>query len=278
MRKTAALMVLLALVAAGLTAQRGGRKVTGIVTDAASQRPVVGADVEYEENDTGEVSSTTTDGKGAFEFSAGTFGVVTVTAENFGTAYRRWPPVTSSATLAIQLIAPSVVRGTVTDMATGRPLPEATVSLAVENPQTFLSDGAETDRRGEFTFEDMPPGHGVVTAYADGYAPFLGTLTVADKVTTTTRVGLLLQAAVTGTVLDRSGNPAANADIGAFYQQLVGGEELEGFIGGRFFVLDGIVPDTPVTVWAELDGEPSAPVTVTIAPGMVRDDVVLQLP
>ena len=39
-----------------------------------------------------------------------------------------------------------------------------------------------------------------------------------------------------------------------------------------------LVPDTPITVWAELDGRQSNDVTITVGPGMVLPDVALQLP
>ncbi|MCY4060001.1 MAG: hypothetical protein OXG44_18610 [Gammaproteobacteria bacterium] len=64
-------VVLLAAVFTG--AQDRGRKVTGVVIDAASGEPVVGARVEYEDH--AELSLgvqvTTTDDKGRFEIQGG---------------------------------------------------------------------------------------------------------------------------------------------------------------------------------------------------------------
>ena len=120
---------------------RIGRKVTGVVVAAATQQPVPNARVGYEE--TGQPPQTTvTDAKGAFELPAGRVGVVTVTARNFGTARRRWPPHRGSR-LRIELVPPAIVTGTVTDLATGRLLP-AVVTVRVRNSGRSIRRAATT--------------------------------------------------------------------------------------------------------------------------------------
>ena len=264
--------------------QSSGRKVTGIVLDADTQRPVVGARVEYDDTEAAEIETTRTDDKGAFEFTRGTRGTVTVMAQGYGTAYRRWPPVRSRTGLEIVLMPPSTVVGTVADMSSGQRLSEAEVTLTVEHPQSYVSDTAETDSRGEFIFEDLPPGPGLITAHAPGYAPYIRTLTIADKTTTTTAVKLLLQGAATGTVVDSDGDPVQGAELSVRYTEFPGGEQIEGFVGGRMrtgmdgvFTLDGIVPDTPLEVWAVLDDTASAAATLVIAPGMIQEEIVLRI-
>lgn len=67
-----------------------GRKITGTVEDA-SGRAVVNALVSYAERGR-EPQTTRTDSKGGFEIPNAVRGVVTVTAQGFGTAMRSWPP------------------------------------------------------------------------------------------------------------------------------------------------------------------------------------------
>lgn len=286
MRTTAVatVIVLLALlVLSAMPAAQRERKVTGVVTDAASQRPVVGAMVEYEDQNAEQILSTKTDAKGGFSFAAGTLGIVTVTARGYGTAYRRWPPVRDSTTsLAIALIPPSAVRGTVIDLATRRPLP-AIVTITVGNENGLVSDSALSDD-GSFEFGDLPPGPVILEARAEGYAPYVGSATVQQNEESSFGIGLLLEARVTGIVTGGDGKTVTGAYVSAWYGGLEGGEMLESLIGGRpfsdedgYFKLDGLVPDTPLNLQAEFDGQLSDVVTVTVGPGSILDNVALSL-
>ena len=210
---------------------RIGRKVTGVVVAAATQQPVPNARVGYEE--TGQPPQTTvTDAKGAFELPAGRVGVVTVTARNFGTARRRWPPHRGSR-LRIELVPPAIVTGTVTDLATGRLLP-AVVTVRVRHADNFVSHTARA-RRGTFRIDDLPPGPGLVTTRSTGFAPSIGSITVEGGKERDTRIGLLLEAQATGQVVDRAGAPVAGAFVKAKYVRLAGGRILRSFVGGNPF-------------------------------------------
>ena len=257
-----------------------GRKVSGTVVSAATHQPVPNVRVQYEEN--GQSPQTTvTDAKGYFEFPAGRLGVVTVTARDFGTARRRWPPTGSA--LRVEIMPPAIVRGTVSDLVTGR-LVAAMVNVMVQHPGNFVSHSV-TAERGTFQIEDLPPGPALVTARSEGFAPFIGSTTVEGGQLRDVRIGLLLESQATGHVRDAQGAPVTGAFVSAAYPDMAGGGILEGFIGGRpltgpdgVFALRGLVPDTPIALQVELDGRRSAVETISVGPGMRRSGIVLTLP
>ena len=260
--------------------ERTGRKVSGTVVSAATQQSVPNARVQYEES--GQPPQTTvTDAKGYFEFPAGRLGVVTITARDFGTARRRWP--SSGSALRVELEPPAIVRGAVSDLATGR-LVAAVVNVMVQHPGNFVSHST-TAEGGTFQIEDLPPGPALVTARSEGFAPFVGSATVESGRVRELRIGLLLEAQATGHVKDAEGEPVTGALVSATYPDLAAAGLLEGFVGGRpltgadgVFALRGLVPDTSIALQAELDGRRSAVETVSVGPGMRRLDIVLTLP
>ena len=261
--------------------ERTGRKVSGTVVSAVTQQPVPNARVQYEESGQ-PLQTTATDAKGYFEFPAGRLGVVTVATRDFGTARRRWPPPIGSA-LRVELLPPAIMRGTVSDLVTGR-LVGAQVNVMVQHPGNFVSHSA-TAESGKFQIEDLPPGPALVTARSEGFAPFVGTATVEGGKVREVRIGLRLEGQATGHVKDAEGEPVTGALVSASYTDLAGAGLLEGFVGGRpltgsdgVFALRGLVPDTPIALHAELDGRRSAVQTVSVGPGMRRSNVVLTLP
>ena len=93
-------------------------------------------------------------------------------------------------------------------------------------------------------------------------------------------------AEATGQVLDAAAKPVAGAQLIVRYADaLAGGLMLASFVGGApmtkadgNFALDGLVPNTPVTLHAEYDGQRTNTVTIEVGPGQVRSDLVLRLP
>lgn len=259
---------------------RNARKVSGTVVAAATRQPVANARVQYVES--GQAPRTTvTDAKGYFEFPAGRLGVVTVTARGFGVARRKWPP--SGTALQVELVPPAVVRGAVSDLATGRPL-AAIVTVMVQHPGNFVSHTVNAER-GAFEVDDLPPGPALVTARSAGFAPYVGSITVEGGKVRDARIGLLLEAQAAGHVRDAAGTAVAGALVTATYPDLAATGILEGFVGGRpltaadgEFALHGLAPDTPIALQAELDGRRSAVTTITVAPGTTQLGVVLTLP
>ena len=279
-RRTLGAVIAVLLAAGALSAQ--GRKVSGTVVEAASEQPVAGAHVLYEESGRSP-QTTTTDSKGYFEFSAGRLGVVTVTARGLGTARHRWPPTTGMPSLRVRMTTPAILRGTVSDLVTGRPL-SGSVRVIVQHPGNFVSRTA-TAERGAFEIMDLPPGPAVVTARSEGFAPFVGITTVEGGKVTDLRIGLLLEAQAAGQVTDAEGGAVTGAIVTATYPDLAGAGLVEGFIGGRpvagpegAFLLYGLIPDTTIALQAELNGRLSAVETISVGPGMQRVGVVLTLP
>ena len=243
---------------------------------------MVNAVVRYEEAGLAP-QTTTTDTKGRFELSEGRLGVVTVTARRFGTARRRWPPITGATTLSVGLTAPAVLRGSVSDLVTGASVP-ARVNVLVKGPGNFVLRAAAAPN-GTFEMVDLPSGPAVITARSEGFAPFVGSTTVEGGKVRDARIGLLLGAQASGVVRDREANPVLGAYVSATYPGLAGAGMVESFIGGwpttdadGAFSLDGLIPDTAIALQAELNGSLSAVETVSIEPGTRRLNIVLTFP
>lgn len=270
-----------------LSAQIEGRKVSGVVVAAATDRPVSDAQVNYEED--GVVQRTRTDEKGYFEFPRGSLGVVTVTATGFGTAYARWPSF-GGGQLRVVLRPPVTVSGVVMDMATKEPAVGATVTVMVDTVDyNFLSDTTTTGSRGAFRFDDLPPAsaQAAYLVHSHGFAPGFGLFAVDDKDGASVRIGLLLEARASGYVRDARGHAVPGAVVSGTYEDsLQGAGFLEGLVGGRMitgsdgaFTLNGIVPDQPLALQATMDdGRVSNIVTVTIVPGTLRGEIDLRIP
>ena len=282
MRNTAMALPIIAavLLTTGTLAQEA-RPVRGVVVAAATETPVANAQVRYEED--GQVLySTRTDGSGRFEMPPGRRGVVTITGESFATAHRGWP-ARGSAELLVALVPPAAVQGTVVDAVTGRPV-DGAVTVLVRHPSNFLSSTTATEG-GTFRIEDLPHGPAFVVVHADHFAPHVGEIRVAFGGVHDIHVGLLLQGAAAGRVVYGS-EPVPGALIRVTYsEQLTGSGFLEGLVVGETvtgpdgaFELEGLVPDTPIWLHAELDGWVSDAVTITTRPGFLESGVVLQMP
>jgi Tol biopolymer transport system component/protocatechuate 3,4-dioxygenase beta subunit len=98
---------------------------------------------------------------------------------------------------------PGTVTGTVTDVNTGNPIPNARVTAVAD--ATTRAD-VTTDANGVYTFT-VPAGEYVVTAVAPGYAPESQTLTVPANTTTTLdfRLALLPPGSASGRIVRRFG-------------------------------------------------------------------------
>ena len=275
-----AVIVAVALLSAVGFAQQGGRKVTGVVENARGL-PVVNAAVSYAEAGL-EVETTRTDEKGEFEIPNGTRGIVTVSAQGFGTAKRSWPPRTGRE-LLFALTLPAVVTGSLVDAATGRAI-EGRVSLLMRSRFHHVSKSTRT--RGEFAFVDLPEGPGIIQAYADGFAPHFSVLRMvyaAERVET--QIALLLEAVAVGSVLAADDSAAEGATVYVGYaRSLAGAEQLARLAGGHMvtneegqFRITGLVPDNPIALQAELNGRLSDVVTVEIDPGTEQQNIVLRM-
>lgn len=279
----AGLLMGLAVLLGGATLAQEGQKVTGVVVSAATNRPVANAQVRYAE--VGLAPQTArTDSKGRFGFPLGKKrkGIVTVNARSFTEAKRGWPPH-EGRELRFELLAPSVVSGTLVDAATRQGI-EGRVTLVARHPLHHVSGTEQV--RGAFRFGDLPAGPAVVYGRAVGYAPLLNGLTVDAGKQHTVNLGLLLEAVASGTVVDSRGEAVMGAVVSVGYGRSVAGADiLASLIRGNAtadadgtFKISGLVPDTPIALRAELDGRLSAVVTVNaIPPGMQRLGIVLRM-
>ena len=206
-----------------------------------------------------------------------------MTANGFDTARRRWPPRRGS-TLQIALTPPVAVRGTLVDSQTLRPL-LGSVTAIVQHPESLVSTSAFVED-GRFRFEDVPAAPGVLVAHADTYAPAVSQFSTATEKLVDVHVRLSADAEATGQVLDAAAKPVAGAQFIVRYPNAL--EEallLASFVGGApitktdgNFALTGLVPNTPVALYAEHDGQRTNSLTIEVGPGQVRADLVLRLP
>ena len=274
-------LLVASLLAAAVLGAQDGRKVSGVVVAAATEQPIPLAQVEYQEHG-GSVQTTVTDAKGRFVFSAGQLGVITVTATGFGTARRRWPPRRGS-TLQVALTPPVSVQGTLVDSETLHPV-TGSVTAIVRHPDSLVSTSAFVEEDGTFRFEDVPSAPGVLVAYANGYAPTVSEFSTATEKLVNVHIRLSADAKATGQVLDAAANPVAGAQLIVRYADTVAEAlMLAGFVGGApitkadgNFTLTGLVPNTPITLYAEYDGRRTNTVTIEVGPGQMRADLVLR--
>jgi TonB-dependent SusC/RagA subfamily outer membrane receptor len=129
----------------------------------------------------------------------------------------------------------STVTGTVTDAASGRPVPGAQVTIA----DTRL--GAVTGETGRYTIANVPPGPVTVSVRRIGYAPTERALTVVDGVastadfTLTVQTRTLSEVVVTGTAGATTrreiGNSVASVTMDALANQPT--PQVQDIIGAR---------------------------------------------
>ena len=272
----------LAVLLNAVTLAQEGRKITGVVESASTNQPVVNAQVRYDQIGL-EPQTTRTDSKGQFEIPNGTRGIVTVTAQDYATAKRSWP-FRQGRELRFVLTSPSVVTGALTDAVTRQGI-EGRVVVVVHSRFHHVSKGARA--RGAFQFVDLPDGPAIIYAYADGFAPHYGELTVEAGKQRDMQIGLLLEAVASGSVLNADDSPVAGAIVNVGYDESVSGADiLAGLAGGHVvsseeeggFRIRGLVPDTAIALQAELDDRVSDIVTIrSIDPGFEQSGIVLRM-
>ena len=267
-----------------------GRQVTVVVTQTpngleSTGRPINNARVEYVEDgaeDSTAIASTT-DANGSIKFTAGNAGVVTASKSGFTTisiGYNK----SSDSTLRIELPPPATLSGAVYDMATRRAALDAHVSVLIDHEANPRSNAVLTEN-GSFRFDGLPPGPTALIAQAPGFAPSLATTTLIAGDSHSVDVGLLLEGAVSGSVVDGQGKAVAGALLEVVYQGLADADLLASGIGGHvltgdngLFLVTGIVPNEEFAIYAELDdGSRSDVLTLTATPGMTTENVVLKI-
>lgn len=224
MRLLLAALLLLPLATSGQEADSETGRIAGVVTDAETGEPLVGANVWL----VGTTLGAATDVEGRFrilDVPAGDHAVqVTYIAyDRLETAVRVEPGVGTTFLPALQpheivcvvevneppTGAPTVVRGetappapatgrvagTVTEGQTGEPLPGATV-LLVGTPR-----GAATDLDGRYVVAGVPPGEHELRVTFVGYEPTVVKAIVRPGVTTTASMSLPVDDAEPGCII-----------------------------------------------------------------------------
>ena len=279
--RTIALVGLVLVLAAAVLAQ-GGRKITGIVVSEGREQPVRGALVHYMDDATGAEQTARTDGKGRFEMPYGTGGVVTVNAQDYGTLRRSWPPRLSTE-LRFELTPPATMSGSLVDAVSRRGV-DGRVTLRVNHPINHIT--STVNARGSFAFDDLLVGPATVVAYADHFAPYFGATTIEADQSHNMQIALLLEARVSGHVLNQDDSPVFGAVVRVGYDSsMPGADTLAGLARGNTmtvpdgsFAIGGLLPDEPIALQAEFGGRMSDVVTVAnITPGFEQPRIVLRM-
>ena len=231
---------------------------------------------------TGQQQTARTDGKGQFELPYGSGGVVTVSAQNFVTLRRSWPPRLSTE-LRFELTPPATMSGSLVDAVSRRGI-DGRVTLRVHHPINDVTTSVKA--WGAFAFDDLLAGPATIVAYADHFAPYFGTTTIEADKSHSMQIGLLLEARVSGRVLNQDDSPVSGALVHVGYDSSVAGRDfLAGLARGNTvtvpdgsFAIGGLLPDEPISLQAEFGGRTSDVVTVArITPGFQQSGVVLRM-
>ena len=123
-------------------------------------------------------------------------------------------------------------------------------------------------------------------AYADHFAPYFGTTTIEADKSHSMQIGLLLEARVSGRVLNQDDSPVFGALVHVGYDSSKPGADfLAGLARGNTvtvpdgsFAIGGLLPDEPIALQAEFGGRMSDVVTVaSITPGFEQPGIVLRM-
>jgi protocatechuate 3,4-dioxygenase beta subunit len=228
--------------------------VTGVVTDAVSGLPIVGARVALRPpralaEDKGFWMSAVTDDNGVYLIENALAGEYEIFARAYG--YHTSDPVpvtvvdgeTAVVDLTLEPLTFGSLEGAVTDAVTGDPVAGARVMLRVARTDALGDDGGpggwgwyatETDDTGYYLFEEVVAGDYIVHVWAQGYLPGEADATVVGDQTTVVDIALELVAfgGIEGTVTDSAtGDPIEGAWVMLFPRWRHGtkdGEQPEG--------------------------------------------------
>ena len=289
------MLATVAAVAAGVSlsmdeVENQNRQITVVVTQvptglASSGSPIPNAHVEYIEDGAaaGIATSSTTDANGSVKLTAGNPGVVTASKSGFTTisvGYHR----DVGSTLKIALPPPASLSGSAYDMATRRAVRDEYVSVVTDYSVNLHSNAVLTEN-GSFSFDGLPPGPTIVIARAPGFAPTIASTTLIAGDSHNVDVGMLLEGAVSRSVVDAHGNAVADALVEVEYHGFTESDLLSTGIGGHVltdddgqFYVTGIVPNEGFSIYAELEnGNRSDVQTLTTAAGTTLQNIVLTI-
>lgn len=201
--------------------------------------------------------------------------------------YAHWHATTTlaagDATLVdVQLVPGATITGRVTD-DTGAPV--AGAYLSTGQPHLMSGAATESDAAGRFALTDLSAATLDVNAWQEGVGDVTARLTTQAGGTTTWNPVLTMRPAITGTVLDKSGAPVADAPINTWSQSGSGvNAATRTDSNGRFLVgplvlgehytvrtafaagfrarvevrATDVVPESDIVLQARVDAEPTA--------------------
>ena len=192
-------------------------RVTGQVTDAATEAPLANTLVRLLDANGAAITFTQTDGNGNYlieGFPGGTYTLVFINDrfQRQAISFTAGPGETAVVNAALAP-NPGRLTGIVRDARRGTPLVGAVVQVFLQQSSTLVAR-AVTDGSGLYVIEGLATGTYTVTAMDVNYATQSVGVTILSNETTTTDISLVPNpASVSGTVTDTAGTPIANATV-----------------------------------------------------------------
>ncbi|WP_459501728.1 carboxypeptidase regulatory-like domain-containing protein [Bacillus sp. C1] len=218
--------------------------IQGTVRDSATNITIAGANVTLRDNNGVLVSTTTTDGAGAYTFSAlapGSYRVI-ANAINYDTQIVGAVVSANQVTNAdINLIVnPGSLSGTVIDSQTGTGVNGATIRVVNQFGITVAT--TQPNNIGAYTVPSLAPGTYSVIFAADGYGTQTVGAVIASNQVSTTNVSLIpLAGSVTGEVIDSQTNlPINMASVSIFLNNVLIANTITNVAGNYTFT--GLTP------------------------------------
>lgn len=245
-----------------------GTGVYGKVVGATSQAPIAGAHVLCAQLDTSVtvVRTQLTGSLGGFEFNTLAAGrwLVVVSANGYQTAYQGCV-VAAGAMKSMQFALKTqaeaqggVIEGSVTNRATGAPIPCATVYYQLQPTSgtavIALIQHVMTDANGHYRIAGLHPGAYALTACAAGFASAHRTVEVAAGAVAIANFGL---------------EPAVTPLPGAIVGRVIDAKTSEPLVGARVYY-GPLYSATAEYRWFDTDGSPLRPYVVTDSTGRFK--------
>jgi hypothetical protein len=234
--------------AVDLVLPRGGRVLSGIVTDA-SGGPIAGARIEAAKigglaKPSDAVASTTTGADGRYKLTVAEGQLLVAAIDPDYAPQSRYVEVSAAgATADFSLVPGGVIEGIVRDERTKEPMPGAVVDARRDAATMMLGEASlhhvTAGPEGRFRIAGLRPGGyelGAALGARHSKSPTIVGLGVAEQVTD---IEILAGAGpvVRGTVVDETGAPAAGVDVSPFGERAEATSDKTGA-----FVLEGLPP------------------------------------
>lgn len=241
-----------AITTANFALESNPGNISGIVIDALTTNPIVGALVEVFEG-TILIGFADTDASGNYTISSLPPGNYTVNAS--ATGYQSKiveASVASNSTTTVNFALSQlagIIAGTVTSVSTGNAIPDATINIF--QGTTFVAS-VLTDSNGQYEISGLMPGNYFVVASAPNFGSADSGATVIANNTTIVNFSLLSNfGTISGTVLDSSTNlPISDATIQVRSDFIIIATAVTDSAGK--YIIPNIAPDTYTVTAAAL--------------------------